>query len=241
MAWHGPKLNSTDIKAFETFVGHRLPARYRSFLLKYNGGRPDLRDYRNEDGSGASIERFFSISDSDGNLFDEYRRSASDHILPAHVIPIGDDGGGNWICLSLDGANAGSTYFWDHDGADVGGGYDHLQLLTRRFSDLLNGLIDTFDQSVFDENREFSDIIDLTDLARLDSKIASGWDINKQRVTTTTMIEDAVIANNLVIVEHLLKNGADPRKAMKVALTLQQIVGKHGEMIALLERYGVTP
>ena len=42
----GPPLSDADVEALEQQIGLRLPAVYKAFLLKYNGGRPSPSAFR---------------------------------------------------------------------------------------------------------------------------------------------------------------------------------------------------
>ena len=107
-----------SIGQFEFVNRLTLPADYRDFLLKTNGGTVEgywIFDIP-EDGGATSVAVFFPIVDG--------RRSTSSlafyqHLcgwrLPKNVIVIASDGGGGKICLGAGGAELGKVYYWDPD------------------------------------------------------------------------------------------------------------------------------
>src|SRR5690625_4021536 len=56
---------------------------------------------------------FYSIGDTD-NDFEVYL-DIYDLRLPAGFIPVGNDGAGNAILLSISGRHYDQIYFWDHE------------------------------------------------------------------------------------------------------------------------------
>jgi len=67
--------------------------------------------------------------------------------MPDNLVPIGDDPGGNLICISVSGKDCGSLLFWNLEGeADVEEGevasYENVSLIAPSFSAFLNDLFD---------------------------------------------------------------------------------------------------
>ncbi|MDH5640371.1 MAG: SMI1/KNR4 family protein [Nitrospira sp.] len=111
----GSPITNNDISWFEDAIGGRLPAAYRRFLLKYNGGRP--KPYYTHE---LALSIFYGIKPTKKmyDLLVNCRRMQK--WLPKDVIPIGQDTFGNEICLAVKGKNRGKLYFWDHEGAPDG-------------------------------------------------------------------------------------------------------------------------
>jgi hypothetical protein len=108
----GPPLKGKDIEELERKLDARLPAAYKAFLRKYNGGSPEPRYFKNE-----VLSEFFGAKIKD-KLYDLAANHRSMRKwLPAEVIPIARDAFGNVICLAIRGKNRGKVYFWDHEGA----------------------------------------------------------------------------------------------------------------------------
>jgi hypothetical protein len=107
-----PPVPAGDIEGFEQEIGHTLPGDYRSFLAETNGGchpQPYIFPIYGEPGVSADNESVLQAFH--GLNADVYElRNARDVLrpfLPANVIPIGEDPGGNAICLRLSGERVG--------------------------------------------------------------------------------------------------------------------------------------
>lgn len=146
----GPRLTSKDIKRFEKQRGVTLPDDYRAFLLKSNGGYPDVDvafSFR-EGGrpSDSVLSQFYPLDkgSEDSNLDEVYEMFVEAGRMPPNLVPIGDDAFGNQICLSVAGKDAGAVYFWDHerepDPARKPVVFRNLSLIADSFSDFLASL-----------------------------------------------------------------------------------------------------
>jgi ankyrin repeat protein len=103
-------LTEEDVAAVERGLKATLPADYRAFILKHNGGGllPE----------GPGIEQLFplrKIGDQEGTLFDVcYFTYKVDHPhLPERMVAIGDSCGHYLYCLSLSGPDRGAVYQWE--------------------------------------------------------------------------------------------------------------------------------
>lgn len=134
--------NEEAIAAFEQLIGEQLPTDYRNFLLKTNGGaQPDPEGFRVETGERSMLAVLYSLGD--GKAYD--LKAHFLHLkeeLPSGVIPIGQDIGGNSICLALTGQDVGAVLFMDHE-VKTGShedGWDNLFFCARNFTEFLDGL-----------------------------------------------------------------------------------------------------
>jgi hypothetical protein len=133
-----------DVESFERVLGSRLPDEYRNFLLAKNGGWPDS-------------DLMFPISDAPFDehgilnclfgLFDEnemydLREEFETYLgrIPANLVPIGEDPGGNLICLATSGVDRGMIYYWDHEQESEEAGYENVYLVSTGFTAFLDGL-----------------------------------------------------------------------------------------------------
>lgn len=130
-----------------------LPQDYREFLLTVNGGRPD-RDRFRIGRTHSAMGEFFSLADDvrHGRLRLvtglETARAVYHDRVPYWGLPIGNDQGGNVLVLSLRPADAGSTYFWDHEKEEqyaAAGGDGPLPKVASSFRELVGGLTETPD------------------------------------------------------------------------------------------------
>ncbi len=112
---HGP-LSLSRLNDFETRTRIRLPEDYRQFLLENNGGQPEPAFFwikRPVDGS--RVHRFYGLFE--GKLPPSlYAYAGADRRgVPAGLLPIGDDGVGNLICIGVAAPRYGGVFFLDHD------------------------------------------------------------------------------------------------------------------------------
>ena len=103
-----------EIFALEQALGVVLPADYKAFLLQQNGGRPREYEASIPEWGSTPVARLLGVSASGrSDIAFQAKRMAS--LLPAGVIPVGDDPGGNYFCLDTTKAGAGSVLLWDHE------------------------------------------------------------------------------------------------------------------------------
>jgi len=114
----GPKLSELDIDSAEHDLGIVFPESFRRFLLKYNGGRPELdtMDVPGHPQSPTDIQVFFGIG----------RKVATDCLawnmelvglrLPIReLLPIACDSGGNLFCLYISSGHEPKVIYCDLD------------------------------------------------------------------------------------------------------------------------------
>ena len=108
-------LTNRDLDEFEKATGLSLPALYREFLKKNNGGESDADVFDVPDGWGTTVvNRFFGIQQGAMyDLFKDWRRMK--RRIPSHLLAIAEDPAGNRIIMETSGANAGKIYLWDHE------------------------------------------------------------------------------------------------------------------------------
>ena len=142
---HGP-LDENCLRALEQIWEFQLPKEYRIFLLKYNGGRPNLTffNYKNTDDDGSVIDCFFGIyKDDNYNLLKKTKEIGDRHTHDS--FPISSDVFGNRICLIVKGPDRGKIYLWDHETeADTDQGevadYSNMTLIADSFNEFIDGL-----------------------------------------------------------------------------------------------------
>jgi hypothetical protein len=80
----GPALSEADLTAFETRHELTLPAEYRAFLLRTNGGTPEPNSVKVKGQGGLVLEILFlsSLSDVDAELAANLRSGRPKHLLP---------------------------------------------------------------------------------------------------------------------------------------------------------------
>ena len=136
------------IVQFEARRGILLPADYKQFLLKSNGGypTPNVFEVPGWHGQGNSVMSFYGIHDgSKGKRLDRACEVYNERI-PADLIPIAYDANGNAICIGWKGERKGKIYFWDHeDELDENGDfvqdYRNVFLVANSLQEFLDNLI----------------------------------------------------------------------------------------------------
>jgi hypothetical protein len=142
------RVTVADVEAMEAELGARLPEGYREFLFRYNGGRPEPCGFRIAANAGTgfnercSVHSFYGIGT--GHVYDDIMiaRSLSCNDLPGELLAIGNDPGGQMICIGLRGEVRNRVYWWQW--GDVNDRHDHpweyLSLISDSFDKFIEGL-----------------------------------------------------------------------------------------------------
>lgn len=138
---YGP-LPEARLQTFEKQLGTALPADYRDYLLRYNGGRPEPSDFWVIEGSDASgIEQFYGLHDGPRWYTLDCYVGAERYGVPEGLLTIGDDGVGNKVCMAYKG-DKGAIYFLDHEVHPYHepNSLEGITKLAGSFSEFLSGL-----------------------------------------------------------------------------------------------------
>ncbi|MFY8035688.1 MAG: SMI1/KNR4 family protein [Cyclobacteriaceae bacterium] len=140
-------IHIVEIEKLEKLIELKFPIDYVNHLLKFNGGRcsPNRFSFlENKKETTSSIDWFLAIYDGEFDNLERYilNYKVDEKRLPADIIPIAHDSGGNLVCIS---AYDGKIYFWDHEKEVVSSdsGYDdfsNLYLVSNDFNNFLNNL-----------------------------------------------------------------------------------------------------
>lgn len=132
-----------EVQAFEKLVGYKLPGDYRNFLLTQNGGEgPTPQSFKVATGETTLLQRLYPLGCDKDDLIANFNWKEGE--FPKEVILIGQDLGGNFVCLALDGKKKGHVLFLDHETntespEDI---WDNLFLIAPSFDEFLKGLYD---------------------------------------------------------------------------------------------------
>lgn len=110
-------LQPATLGRFEELLEVRLPADYRNFLLRNNGGRPRVNGFRIENNGQASdevLDYFLGIAQGEQDDIVTFLQGYADR-LPPELLPSAYDAFGNLICLGLSEPFAGQVLFWNHE------------------------------------------------------------------------------------------------------------------------------
>ncbi|MDC3959508.1 SMI1/KNR4 family protein [Polyangium jinanense] len=136
-----------EIAGFQARWSVVLPAEYREFLLKSNGGwpEPDTFVVPGWHGQASMLDAFFGIHHGRETERLDRAMEVYDARIPGDLIPIADDAGGNVVCIGWKGKRRGKIYFWDHeDELDEQGlsrqDYRNVYLLANSLTEFLNNL-----------------------------------------------------------------------------------------------------
>lgn len=105
--------NVDDIKMLEEAIGIAFPLEYKSFLMKSNGGILKKNILKGENFE-SRIEYFLGVGLGDSlDIEKVYYQMVDWNSMPRKCLAIAQDGGGNYILLSLEEGSLGEIYFWE--------------------------------------------------------------------------------------------------------------------------------
>lgn len=130
-----PPASPDLIDRLEQRIGRPLPASYRDYLLKQDGGR--LTDNQE------AVDTVFGLGEvPDWASMWEKLDVLKDRV-PAWLLPVADDTYGNLFAVSLREQDLGTVWFWDHE-EEAGEGEppseDNIELKARDWQAFLDGL-----------------------------------------------------------------------------------------------------
>ncbi len=113
----GPPLTEDEMAALERSLGLPVPAKFRMFLLRVNGGRPSPNtiDIVNYSGSPTDTQVVFGIGREIETSNVEWNVRVLGSRLGASFLPVACDSGGNIFGLSLRNNDFGMVYYFDLD------------------------------------------------------------------------------------------------------------------------------
>ncbi len=140
-------INESEIKRVEVELQIKFPESYKTFLLKYNGGRPspNIFPIHGDSADNQGILDWF-LCIQEGSHYDiTWEMEMYDGRIPRNFLIIGKDPGSNNICLSISGDEYGKVFFWDHENEVAEGeepDYQNVYLIANSFDEFLKSLKD---------------------------------------------------------------------------------------------------
>jgi hypothetical protein len=139
----GHPLVDEDIRVLEKKIGADLPADYREFLIRNNGGRPDprffpIRGFKNN--PFGQVQDFLGIDDPVEACRLDWKYKTFRGRIPANLFPIASEDGGSLICISLAGPDRGHVYYWNYYGETRPPTYDNVYFIAETFQSFLDCL-----------------------------------------------------------------------------------------------------
>jgi hypothetical protein len=127
-----PPASPEEIERVESELEVELPDDYREFLQRQNGG--DLEENFLPPEADASARYLYSAGPNDDDDIDDLVSAATfyspdspaDPEIDPDYLPIGEDDGGNVVCLKVRGDDRGAVYFWTHDALEGTDPFDRL-------------------------------------------------------------------------------------------------------------------
>jgi hypothetical protein len=108
------KITKQRINEFEQKIKYILPKDYFNFLLKNNGGKPEMNLCNVKDYKQISVNYFFGLDLKVRTNELNYALSVFNNRIPKGYIPIASAEGGNLICINL-ASDTNTIYFWNHE------------------------------------------------------------------------------------------------------------------------------
>ena len=129
------------IKALNEKLGFTIPTQYESFLLTHGGGQPMNNFYRKYKDDKAlwefPVNDFFGLDNSGSDLFSVYCQYLGR--IPKNLLPIGNDGIDNIICIGVNDNTMGKIFICIHIDA-IGEERFRVEFLADSFEEFLSGL-----------------------------------------------------------------------------------------------------
>lgn len=144
-------MNKSTIILIEKVIGYSLPVSYIGY--KANNGiqrlQPNIFYFKDKNGrsNGSDLNYLYSDDDNSYNIIKNIEiYKISTKRMPVHIVPIGEDSGGNQICISCGEKDYGYIYFWDHENevdysVSDDSDYSNLYLIAKSFDEFINGLM----------------------------------------------------------------------------------------------------
>lgn len=133
------QVNDKRIKIFQIQNSIRLPYQYREYLRRFNGGFPKEDIVCPELHEDFHIHRFYGMG-KDAEPHEQnlgyWIRIWKDMKVSDEMIPIADDGAGDYLCIGIRGDKTGKIFHWRHEAEEIVCVFDSLfqMLKSRSFS-----------------------------------------------------------------------------------------------------------
>ncbi len=141
------KITQREIETVNERLKIVLPIDYSEFILKHNGGTPKRNRFIHESDSNLDFHVHFlgigTKGQTSNDLLTVYAFTFEE--VPEQILPIGDNGIGDLICIGVKEEYYGKVYYWYKDDRVEEGEtptFDNVELLTNSFQDFLDRLTD---------------------------------------------------------------------------------------------------
>ena len=212
----GAPVTVEQLDAFAKKHGVSLPATYRDFLLKHNGGVPEPSTFDIGDGI-AEVDYFCGVDAGQERIELANLLAAYKGRLPRRMLPIAESMGGNLYCVSTRGADEGSVYFWDHESEDEEDPDDEdaISLIAISFNAWINSF--TPDPKTGGPP-EWVTIVDRNDAVGLAAWLDAGGKLDEHHDEYDAPLWHIIDNGNPALLALLDERGVDPWKIAETAL-----------------------
>ncbi|MEO1410737.1 MAG: SMI1/KNR4 family protein [Bacteroidota bacterium] len=185
-----------QVARLEELLGWPLPADYRRFLLRYNGGAPEPNVFRTQNKRYESdLRSFYGFYPQQKALDLIFGYDLLQDRLPRNSLAIASDSLGNFIFLQHP---KNQIKFFDHE-------IERSYLIAHSFTALLDGLY-----RLEVESSALERAIDQQDLAYFDRLLRSGLDINALQDDYGQALPLMVVwRNKMRLLQYLIERGVN--------------------------------
>jgi cell wall assembly regulator SMI1 len=131
-----PPASPELVARLEQQLGRALPPEYRDYLLAQDGGRLDNNDRH--------VNTVFGLGEVPDWASMWRKLNVYEGRVPAWLLPVAYDDGGNLYAVSLRPEDFGTVWFWDHEGEpeydDDPPTEDNIELVAKDWAGFLAGL-----------------------------------------------------------------------------------------------------
>lgn len=232
----GRALKKADIDSLSGFLQSLLPYDYQNFLLVHNGGAPKfphvfrVQNLRKGEDVALQILLGIDLDIESSNLY--WAIQTFNNRIPKGMLPIGYDGGGNVLLLSLMQQDQGAVYFWNHDEEHSPPTYRNIHKVADSFSHFLDNL----QEFKPDWETPIDDAIRKDDVIRLEQYLKSYDDLEKIDQWGRTMMENAALANSQNVMKYLFAKGAKLRNSLTLVQENARIIPELSQSVELLKQ-----
>jgi len=122
----------------------KLPNSYSQFLLCSNGGQPKRNHFLKKNINDTFsfdffLNVFYGIGGNDTSYDLLTMFSIHCESIPDELLPIGDDGIGNIVCIGVDGKYYGKIFMWWEDAQVEEPNFENVELIAVSFKEFLEG------------------------------------------------------------------------------------------------------
>jgi hypothetical protein len=126
-----------EISSLMKAVDLNFPEFYRDFLLEQNGGVPVNGIFHYGDGGSSGVV-FFGVNTGENYSDLKWNYEVYKDRIPKGFFPIGNDPGGNLICIDFEGDQG--VYFGDHEREEQPLSRSNIFKVAESFEEFLVGL-----------------------------------------------------------------------------------------------------